>query len=476
MNYHAHIPAGVTFAAGTALIMGWGFSVPLLIGGAIGGALPDIDIEGSAIEKLGTKSAEVVNKAFGGTGGKRFTKIITALGKILDALILKPVSKLWRLLSQYVFGAVYRKLYESGANGRTRQCFGERMHWLDEKKPWEHRGGITHSLSFLLTSSLFNYPFLVLLLGWDKVYIGIMAGIISHLIADSFCRSGVKFFFPWHPKVGFRHPNGGKQGHDVRLLPPSLQVVTGKDRITNKELDAYTDKAKAKEDRKLRRREKTWQWFFKALGLVLIIMLAYFTFSGKVSNADAESQNDEDSIGISATQDGSQSQPPAKDDNDPSQDIVTEGSSASGVNPTDDYSQEDMVGILAPENEGPTSLTSGDANLSDLPKGIIKLPDESLYIVGVGPVSKGNLENPKWVFTDDEKRRLLSLSMAQRIDGIPDKAEETVRKMTSDQNSNDNGNSGGLLEWLGEAVGIDNLESGYTGGFLGITPWTSTSN
>ena len=75
----------------------------------------------------------------------------------------------------------------------------------------------------------------------------------------------------------------------------------------------------------------------------------------------------------------------------------------------------------------PTSLTYGDLSVAELPKGIVKLPDESLWIVNVGPVNEANLNDPRCSYTDDEKARLLQAANAQRIAELRGTAADALK-------------------------------------------------
>lgn len=566
INYKAHIPAGVAFAGGLSMIAGWPVVVPVLIGGAIGGALPDIDIEGSAIEKMGDKTASAVDKTIGRHVGKRASGILSIAGKGIDMVFLAPIARLWRFLSKKVFGNLYLKLYNLGSFGPDRQTLGQKLHWNGDNKPWAHRGGITHSISFMITSCVLTVP-VAFIFQSPEFLIGAEAGIASHLFADSLCKSGVKYFFPFQPKVGFDNDNGAGRGRDVRLLPKGMQVVTGKDRITNTELEGYADQAKALKDRKLRNRERLWQWIFKLLALAAIVLLllgvigpggiamsalgkdfseasspiavvadAVDGSSGSAAGGNGGSGGDSASGGKAAAFDQT-SDSDATGNKEGTVTTTTEtidlssntgsgngsgscenaggsgsdsGISADGtVAATGDValmgaslSGADKIDVRGsnvnskPEIRGVTSLTLGDIDVKELPRGVVKMPDESLWIIGVGPVTRDNLNNSLWQFTDVEKAKLMAAAGAQRLDGIPTSISNVftdsaaflgdTAKDVADAAGNAAGSAGnaasegagGIMGWLSDITGVDLTGSGsgggYKGGFLGITTWTDT--
>lgn len=514
--------------------MGWVAVIPVLIGGAVGGALPDIDTEGAAIEKMGSKSTSAAYKTVGKMGGtgKRIALFISAVGQALDSIFLAPLGKLWRFLSQNVFGRVYLAVYRFGSFGEDSKTLGEVLHWNGESKPWAHRGGITHSFSFMLTSCVLTVP-VAFIFQSPEFLIGAELGIISHLFADSLCKSGVKFFFPFQPKIGFDNDSGAGRGRDIRLLPKGMQVSTGKDRITNSELDNYTDPVKAAKDRKLRFREKLWQWIFKLLAVVAVVLLVvgWTGRAGGVAFSANLFGEQDNPIALSSpidslSQTDGNTQPPQNDkpsntpvvspapetvaDNEtPMNNAVSQTGTASIEGTGDAYSQVD-IGVAGketagvnpvplersatskPEMRGPSSLTMADVSVKDLPRGIMKMPDESLWVVGVGPVNRENLDNPKWTFTQEEKDWLLLLASKQRMNNIP-KSINDVPDIINDvantaQETIDNAQeaggdaANGLAGWLSDISGIDIAGSdgtnvsggGYTGGFLGLTEWTNS--
>lgn len=521
----------------------------------MGGALPDIDTEGAAIEKMGAKSAQTANKTIGKLGGfgKGVARLWAAIGKAIDVIFLAPLGRLWRFLSQNLFGRVYLAVYHFGSFGAEEKSLGQLLHWNGDSKPWAHRGGITHSFSFMLTSCVLLVP-VAFIFQSPEFLLGAELGIVSHLFADSLCKSGVKFFFPFQPKIGFDNENGAGRGRDIRLLPKGMQVSTGKDRLTNRELDAYADQAKAMRDRKLRFREKLWQWIFKVLAALFVVLLvvgvgarsggiafsapifggepiaelnlsdiganmggtanggggdanatpskegAAFQASGNNANAAADNGNTSGSSNNNG--DGEQ--------ND-AQDVVSAGENSSGqqndsgatsasgsqVNVAQDGGTVagvviakipvNMTNNTKPEIKGPLSLTKGDVSIRRLPKGIMKMPDESLWVIGVGPVSKANLDNTggRWIFTEEEKEELLRYAAAQRFEDIPTSVsgvftntvqniQDTAQDVADEAQNTANEAKGGLWGWLSDMTGVDLGGGGgsYQGGFMDMTQWT----
>lgn len=145
------------------------------------------------------------------------------------------------------------------------------------------------------------------------------------------------------------------------------------------------------------------------------------------------------------------------------------------------------------ESKGPTSLTYGDLSVAELPKGIVKLPDESLWIVNVGPVNEANLNDPRCSYTDDEKARLLQAANAQRIAELRGTAADALKSagdsvgdaIDKAGNAATNGAKGSgnfLINLLNNLTGLnvgsdvstENIKKGPQWGFMGITPYTSS--
>ena len=546
MDYKSHVPAGVLLTGVAALIAGAPAVVPFLLGGAFGGALPDIDIEGSAVQSLGSKAARGSGKIMrkvGGRAGRAASNITSVLGLAIDSIFLRPICRAWRIFAEKVLGRIYEKIYAIGAKSGAIPL-GKKLHW-DSSPAWAHRGGLTHSFIFLLNSCLITVP-LSFLLGGFPFWLGCEIGIISHLVADSMCRSGVKFFWPFIIPIGFPNRDGEKKGDGMRILPFSLQVKTGAAQKTRQEINAISDETEAQEARRLKRREIAWRWFFRlsALGVLVALFMGVagpggiaWSFDEDTFDPLASVRNTQISIpgvtdsGQNADNPPAGQQPaegqPATPENQPvevqpvenqpvqpvegqpaapenqsvegqsgnpenrvSPDIVNAGGTVAGVNPIEGAQPTTAVASV-PEHAGPRSLTYGDVPLTSLPKGIIKLPDESLWIVGVGPVTPENLENPRWVFTDAEKQMLLRTASAQRLDEIPNAMDELVSGAANaldnganatGQAANEAANSAGegvsgIMGWLQELTGLGNANGNtsngaYDGGFLGITPYT----
>lgn len=544
MDYKSHVPAGVLLTGIAAMAIGAPAVVPFLLGGAFGGALPDIDIEGSAVQSLGSKAARgsgKVMRKMGGKAGRAASNITGVIGLAIDSILLRPICRAWRWFAEKVLGRIYEKLYAIGAkSGAT--PLGKRLHW-DSSPAWSHRGGLTHSFAFLVNSCLITIP-LSFLLGGLPFWIGCEIGIISHLVADALCRTGVKFFWPFIIPIGFPDRNGENRGNGVRLLPFQFLVKTGTARMSRQEINAISDETEAQETRRLKRRELAWRWFFRlgALGVVVALFLGLvgpggiawsfdedtfdpfssirdtqITLPGSTEydksgaeNQPAEGQPAEGQAPENQPAEGTaqpaenqhaeaqpaenqpaESQPAESAGNQVAPDIVSAGTTVAGVNPVEGQPQVTGTVASVPEHAGPRSLTYGDVPLTSLPKGIIKMPDESLWIVGVGPVTPENLENPRWVFTDAEKQMLLRTATAQRLDEIPDAmgnlAGDAANALNNGANAtgdaaNDAANGAsegvsGIMGWLQDLTGLGNANGntsngGYDGGFLGITPYT----
>ena len=499
MNYKAHVPAGITFAAGVSLIIGQPAVIPMLIGGAIGGALPDIDVDtGSAIEKMGSKSARAGSKLLSSIGLHKIGNLLVGLGAIFDHCVLRPLCKAWRFLADNVLTKAYMGIYNipikprkrivADKNGKSSEKsvskLGELAGW-DVSDPSVHRGGITHSLTFLVTSCIMTVP-IALILQSFPFWLGCELGILSHLVTDSMCRSGVKYFWPWLPKIGFADIHGKNVGRGIRIMPASLLVKTGCDSWNNDYIEnEFRDEKERREARTLRRREKMWQKIFQLLAVVLIVSLialggASWSFVDKANAVEAQQPQSAQTQNV--TQQGN-----ASSNNTGKNSNATDNTQNNASNGMAAVSTSDSIsGETTPENAGPTSLTMGDLDISLLPRGIMKMPDESLWVVGVGPVNEQNLNNQKWSFTDDEKKKLLAASKAQRSSDIPttlgnaandlvSKASDLADLLSSSANSNTSSNntsSGFLSSWFDD-LGIDTSASGnYQGGFLGITPYT----
>lgn len=463
MNYHAHFPAGVAFAAGACLVSSAPLSIPMLLGGGFGGIMPDIDHPSghSAVASLGEKTGQVASKVTHG-----HLHFLTIIGKVIDKLALQPLTHAWLWIAKNVLGRAYMSAYES---------FGRKLGWSGDD-PSEHRGGLTHSLSFLILSSLLFYPFAHLLLHDDLVWIGIELGIISHLFADSMCKSGIKWFWPWIPKLGF-HDETHEKGNGIRLIPVSWCMSTGKCPTRDAYLELGRGTPRYNDMRKAYYKEKGWQWGFKASAVLLIAfcVLGIGSGSGTVSWGDQSlATSDKGAI----AENTKQQQQQAVDEQVVSQ-LADDGADGASSGAT-------SIG----EHSGPTSLTYGDLDASKLPVGIVKMPDESLYVIGVGKVTSDTLNSPNLALTQDEKNTLLAAALAQRVAGIPSEAADaasdasnavsnaanSASDATRDFNSTySSGSNNAFTKLLESLFGTgDDSASGF--GFLGITPYTNTTS
>lgn len=531
MNYHAHIPAGMAFAATACLVSGMPLDIPMILAGGIGGALPDIDHPSgnSAITNIGSKAAKTIPGPL--------SRLAEVIGKIFDLIVMKPLTMIWLACSKNILSPLYFSL---------RNAFGARIGW-DDEDPAAHRGGFTHSLFFVILTSLIMIAFTfignsiaLILVGetpfsnpiGSNIWIGLELGIISHLFADSLCKSGVKWFWPWKPAIGFSDGTH-KRGDGIRLLPVDRCVSTGLC-PTKEDYMAYgrgTEKYRTM--RAAYRREKMWQWIFKGMLLAVCtaIILGIGPGSGKVAWGESvvqvsESETDGDAkrsdtgglFGLVSRLFGNDS------NNGTGASIETDRKQGSAVDNeqaiTASTRMVDENGYdTVQERKGPTSFTYGDLDFADLPRGIAKMPDESLYVIGVGAVNAETLESPTLQLTQEEKDVLLRAATAQRVSelpsdvrnladeaqsianqtaqGVSDTFNDAVNGITdifnrtspsgrtaeqdgeagsasSDASDGTNNRStyGGnsFTDWLGEIYSQDEEQS--EGGFLGLTPFT----
>lgn len=536
MNYKAHIPAGIAFAGAGLFLTGSPLDFIVLIGGAIGGALPDIDVdgrndEGSAIQHVGLKASDQINRVTNqaGKSGKFIGTMIEALARAFDAIIMTPFCRGWRWFAEHVLAKLYYKFMDA---------FDLKRRWgWDKEDPSNHRGGLTHSLFGMLLFSVVLIPISLLLGGWG-FYIGSMLGYFSHLFCDAVCQSGVKFFWPFLPKIGFVNDAGYDGSDGIKLLPAKMLMKTGKCTSRSELRDN-----KGEDDYKMLRKyyylEKGWQWLFKFLAVLFIalILLGIGPGSGQIAIADTlvnlngknvsiqqygdaevHSQQGTDENGVTGNGNAAAGNPVSSGGNGADADgnaSVNGTSNASGndsgwsASPTDvdgtdgDEQASDANGGRmqeVAETGGPTSLTYGDLDATTLPKGIIKMPDETLWVVGVGPVNKENLESPKLQLTEKEKQDLLVAAAAQRVQGIPDDIAdgiENAQNVVGNAVNGAAGAAGDAANAAGDAAsdagnGLFNLLNSITGGaisgngvdtgsmwdnwgFLGITPYTSAN-
>lgn len=501
MRYTEHIPAGMAYAAALAFVAGMPLHPMLVIGGLVGGVLPDIDQPNSTASHITTKVVEkTVGKehhggdsrgsqgahSMAGRRGRSHVKDAGDVAKetfnvfamLYDAVVMGPLTKLWMSGADKVLSPLYAKLY-STFDGRSRD-------WDPDMDITKHRGGATHSLWFLLTSlpltlalgmiGSFAINLMLLPFGMSaplpelvtSFVLGAEMGIISHLIMDSFCVSGVKFIFPWRPEIGFQSamrgaPKRGQRG--ICLLPTKMQVNTQADeKLREAESRHERDEVRhwKAESRKLRF-WGTFNWMCAIL-FVLLSLTGVGTGAGSLAIGKADiptSAKQRQAMVEEATQEGVAA----------NIEVVPDDEST-------DVSESDGVTRVA-ESEGPTSLTYGDLDRSDLPAGVMKMPDESLWVVGVGPVTKRNVESPTLTATRGQKDRLLRAALAQRLPDldptlIGEKAEEAGE--AAKQGAQKTGNLivdffNSMTGGFGQMPAIGGT-GGYHGGFVGLTPYT----
>lgn len=179
MTYKTHAAFGALLAGGAVALAGHGLMPLVVIAGAIGGVLPDIDHDKSKISN--------VNPAVRGVG-------------IVYRLFLRAVALLMRIAARFL------------------RVFGLRI----ATTTGGHRGPLTHSLlavgifALLLTPVRWASPY------W---YAGMVIGVLSHVLIDSLNPQGIPAFWPLH--VGVRGAGGEEREFRMRLLPESLSPTTG---------------------------------------------------------------------------------------------------------------------------------------------------------------------------------------------------------------------------------------------------------
>lgn len=477
MQYKAHIPAGIALAATVTLVTGQPLDFLMLVGGAVGGALPDIDVsgddnQGSAVQHLGSKAGSAMSKT---VVLSPIAKLTRPIGAVLDVVVLGPACRIWRFLATRLLGPAYMAVAKSGIGRALR---------LDRDNPASHRGGLTHSLLSLLVFSLPLYP-LCMLLHVPQLWVGTMVGMISHLICDAFCKSGVKFLWPWVPDIGFRNEDGvgGREG--IKLLPARALMKTGKC-ATRGELRSHAGRPDFSEYRKYYLLEVGWQRLFQALAFAIPIMIVAGVgpASGKVAFAGTTYDIAHKDAAM-ITKSLSLSVLPVND-SDPS---VKSAKDVAKV--------ADGRGARVDEHKGPTSLTYGDIDATTLPAGIVKMPDESLWIPAIGrPVNSETINDPSLMLTDEEKGRILAAANWQRIGNgeIADGVSETVSNLTQNAKETATETFNGVVGAVTDSTssqdgtqdqdnvaqnidipsdGIDiNLPDGDFFGFHGLTPFT----
>lgn len=480
MNYHAHIPAGVAFAAGACLVTHIPLSIPMLIAGGVGGALPDIDHPSGngAVSSLGSKAGGLIQSA---TGGR--VTIFKKVGMVGDMFILKPLVHLWLLFAQHVLSPLYMKIYEA---------FGSGIGW-SEDDPAEHRGGLTHSIVFMLFTTILMFPITNFLMHDNLVLAGLELGILSHLFADSVCKSGIKWFWPWLPKIG-HWDDTHEKGNGIRLIPVSWCMSTGKCPTRNDYLELGRGTKRYNEMRKAYYKEKGWQWGFKTAMVILIVLCVTGLCGGAGSIAWGASQFATSPAGEAHVKTSQMREQAVKTD------VVSEIADGDASNSDSSSNTTTSASTKVGEHQGPTSLTYGDIDASELPNGIVKMPDETLWVVGVGRVSSETLESPTLMLTQDEKNKLLAASTAQRLKDIPSGASKAINSATNtaqnvandasntvsdagnagsnatsdfsnEYNKTTGGSGNGVTNVLSEMFGGPGDGNGF--GFLGLTPYTS---
>ena len=122
MQYKAHIPAGIALAATVTLVTGQPLDFLMLVGGAVGGALPDIDVsgddnQGSAVQHLGSKAGSAMSKT---VVLSPIAKLTRPIGAVLDVVVLGPACRIWRFLATRLLGPAYMAVAKSGVGRALR--------------------------------------------------------------------------------------------------------------------------------------------------------------------------------------------------------------------------------------------------------------------------------------------------------------------------------------------------------------------
>lgn len=424
MQYKAHIPAGVTFAALAMWVSGSPLDLLMLLGGAFGGALPDIDVQGSdgqgsAVQSFGTKTNVAMRKT---VVLSPVARVLSPVTTVLDKIILTPACKLWRLIATKALGPAYRAIAKSGLGRALR---------LDRDDPSVHRGGLTHSLFSMV---LFSVPILplCLLAGVPQLWLGIMCGMLSHLVCDAFCKSGVKFFWPWTPNIGFKNEDGVGGRDGIKLLPARCLMKTGKC-TSKKDLERHRGSRDYPMLRKYYRLEKGWQRAFAVLAVLVpvLVVLGVGTGSGAIAFAgtvyDVAGKHAVERQGESAQTASVEGQAGGSDASRASTAATAEAAASDGTSSS--ASADGGRGTRVDERKGPGSLTYGDLDANVLPAGIVKMPDESLWVAGVGPVNAETLANPNILLTDEERNMLLAAAKWDRRKDLQTSMEDAANQV-----------------------------------------------
>lgn len=411
MKYASHIPAGVAFAATLNIIIGAGLSVPMLVGGMLGGVIPDMDIQGSAAESTTNKSFKAVKKVIPGSRNNSITKGLNIITKIIDGIILKPFAMIHRFIAKRFIDPLY---YMIADNVDAYEKWG----WSKDK-PSAHRG-FTHTLLFIF---IFCLPIAIInfvLTGTLFFTLGMLAGLISHLWCDSMCRSGIRWFWPFIPKIGYPDIRGQKIGDGIRFLPPSKQVSTGAVQSL-KEIEHLKGSREYDEKLTLFKRERRWQHGIMAYMIIACIILLGVT-GAKMSNPDTANATD-NSPGIIFA--------PEKQEN--KKDITNEKDDINN-NSIDN----DIMGLPSSTTTG-VSKTLGlyDVDTRTLPSVLVKLPNGRIVFADGSEITEANLQDPQLHYLSNEikgqLRHLMNTADAfsNEVSKNAERANKTTKKNVS---------------------------------------------
>jgi membrane-bound metal-dependent hydrolase YbcI (DUF457 family) len=469
------------------------------------------------------------------------------LGHAVDIFFIALFCGLWTPISN-LLDRSYMKLYRSTLSkaptderGRSRFKDGCNVH-----------RGMTHSLFGLIPLTLLVLPlsiaigFIPYSGGVMSFLNGVLVGCIAHLLADGVCKSGVNLFWPLAKPFYFAPKNlrmstaaikPENQGHFLlkayeylnkflavaslvlclAAIPPSSGLVQ----------IPFVGDVRLASARAAQEQPTSEQINNQLVGMNLISpdenidtgnitlneekeddrssLVADGAETGDASDGSSGNGGDDGDGGDSAgnradgNTEGKDSQGDGNTEGKDRQgDGNTDTPAAIEVGAPDSEPEEGSSPIPAdfdgsgvsdvPENIGPMALKLVDLSYKDIPKGVIKLPDGSLYIAGIGPVDSDTVNDPSIALTDAEKNKLLAAMMSENVPDLPDYTD-SVGKALENAQQQGQGILGSISQLFGGSGGSWSLNPGQNGniglitgdgnqgvlgGFLGITPYTKT--